>query len=795
MNGEPARALDSYDEALRLKPESLAALSQAAAVAESERALERSLSYWMRARKLSPDDPEILLGFGRVCLKMNLLEDAEPALTRAASLKPDDIPYQYTLAAVKVGKRQFESAQTLLESLVAKRPADAQLHYALGSVLYIRGRLAEAAERLKESARLNPDQARLALLPRTRRAGSGQRQGGHRAAGNAAAPPSRARAVARGPGWTADERQRYPEAETPAPRGDASERWRRIGNRTGRQDEWRLLRGSGRLRPGIALGGGPTLRCRRAVHRHHPDRRRRLSSTSIPPPRTSTCSRPWAAAWPCSTTTTTAAWICSSRTARGSTIRCRRGSGPTNRTRDSGTACTGRSSDGTFVDVTEKAGLSGMPQNASTAWASRSATTTTTASRISTSPATAATRSIATTATARSPTSPASAGVGGGGWSASAGFFDYDNDGRLDLFVTRYVDWSFQKNRYCGEKKPGYRAYCHPDNFEAATNILYRNNGDGTFTDVSAKAGIAGAAGQGPRRGVRRLRRRRLRRTSTWPTTRCSRFLFHNNGDGTFTEVGLLAGVGFNEDGKTFAGMGVDFADYDNDGQPDIVVTDLSNERYRLFRQNGDGSFRDVTNASGVGGATLPFSGWSTRFFDYDNDGWKDLFVAQGHVMDTIEKTVAQPELPAAAAAAAQRARAVSSGSWPGDAFQKDWAGRGAAFGDLDNDGDIDVVVSNVGQKAVVLRNDGGNAQNWLAIRTVGTTIEPRRHRLPGEGRVRRPGLTQYFTDHHRGRLPVGERQAAAGRARRRRHGEARRDSLAVGRRPDIRERQGRDRR
>src|SRR5206468_10543183 len=116
-------------------------------------------------------------------------------------------------------------------------------------------------------------------------------------------------------------------------------------------------------------------------------------------------------------------------------------------------------------------------------------------------------------------------------------------------------------------------------------------------------------------------------------------FLFHNGGNGTFSEVGLLVGVGFNEDGKTFAGMGADFADYDNDGRPDIVVTDLSNERYMLFRNNGDGTFRDVTNQSGVGGATLAFAGWSTRFLDYDNDGWKDLFVAQSHVMDTIEKT------------------------------------------------------------------------------------------------------------------------------------------------------------
>ena len=209
--------------------------------------------------------------------------------------------------------------------------------------------------------------------------------------------------------------------------------------------------------------------------------------------------------------------------------------------------------------------------------------------------------------------------------------------------------------------------------------------------------------------------------------------LFHNNGNGTFTEEGLLVGVGFNEDGKTFAGMGVDFADYDNDGRPDVVVTDLSNERYRLFRQGGDGSFQDATNASGVGAATLAFAGWSTGFFDYDNDGWKDVFVAQGHVMDTIEKTAPnlrylQPPL------LLRNESGRFSRVQPGEVFQGEWAGRGAAFGDLDDDGDVDVVVSNVGQRALVLRNDGGNRGRWLGIRTIGTTLEPRRHRLPREG-------------------------------------------------------------
>jgi enediyne biosynthesis protein E4 len=401
-----------------------------------------------------------------------------------------------------------------------------------------------------------------------------------------------------------------------------------------------------------------------------------------------------------------------------------------------------QSPDGRFIDVTEKAQITGMPQNhygmgaavgdydndgfediyvtgygADTLYRNNG------------------------DGTFRDVTSRA--GVAASGWSASAGFLDYDNDGKLDLFVTRYVEWSFEKNRYCGEKKPGYRAYCHPDNFDGTTDLLYHNNGDGTFSDVSAKAGIQRFVGKGL--GVSFADYDNDGFMDIYVANdSVQSFLFHNNGDGTFTEVGLVAGVGFNEDGKTFAGMGVDFADYDNDGRPDIVVTDLSNERYMLFRQNADGSFRDVTNSTGLGGATLSFSGWSTRFFDYDGDGWKDLFVAQGHVMDTIEKTAPnlkylQPPL----LLRNESARFVRVDA--GDVFQKEWAGRGAAFGDLDNDGDVDIVLSNVGQQAVVLRNDGGNRNSWLQIRTVGT-----RSNHDGIGcRVKvvsASGGTQYFT-------------------------------------------------
>ena len=336
------------------------------------------------------------------------------------------------------------------------------------------------------------------------------------------------------------------------------------------------------------------------------------------------------------------------------------------------------------------------------------------------------------------------AGVKGGDWSASAGFFDYDNDGKLDLFVTRYVDWTFKTNRYCGEKPPnGVRAYCHPDNYDGLTNILYHNNGDGTFTDVSEKAGIANPHGKGL--GVSFADYEGDGFTDVFvanDSVQC--FLYHNNRNGTFSEVGLLAGVGYNEDGKTFAGMGIDFSDYDNDGLPDIVVTDLSNERYMLFRNDGTGTFRDVTNSSGIGSATLAFSGWSTHLFDYDNDGWKDLFVAQSHVMDTIERT--SPNLRYLEPPLLLRnvsghfVRVIA-----GETFQRDWAGRGAAFGDIDNDGDIDLVVSNLGQKAYILRNDGGNRNNWIGIQTVGT-----KSNRDGIGArikvVSASGMTQYFT-------------------------------------------------
>jgi len=307
------------------------------------------------------------------------------------------------------------------------------------------------------------------------------------------------------------------------------------------------------------------------------------------------------------------------------------------------------------------------------------------------------------------------ASVGAGGWTTSAGFVDYDNDGRLDLFVCRYLEWSFEAERSCGDRNPGGRSYCHPDNYKGVTSLLYRNNGDGTFIDVSQQTGIASQDGKAL--GVAFADYD----ADGWidiyvANDSVQSFLYRNLKGRAFEEVAVSAGVGFNEDGKTFAGMGVDFSDFNNDGRPDILVTDLSNERYMLYRNNGDGTFTEVTNATGLGAATLPYSGWSTRLLDTDNDGWKDIFVAQGHVMDTIERTspnlrYKQPPLLLRNI----RGRFEQAGD-----FGTPRAGRGAAFGDIDNDGDIDIVVTNLSDKAIVFRNDSERSQAWTRIELMG---------------------------------------------------------------------------
>jgi hypothetical protein len=306
------------------------------------------------------------------------------------------------------------------------------------------------------------------------------------------------------------------------------------------------------------------------------------------------------------------------------------------------------------------------------------------------------------------------------GFLTSAGFLDYDHDGNLDLFVCRYMQWSFASNIYCGNKGEGGRSYCHPDNFKPISNLLFRNNGDGTFTDATLSSKVGESAGKGLGLAFADFNNDGLIDINV-ANDSYQQFLFKNLGKGVFEEMGVLAGTGYTEDGKSFAGMGTDFADIDDDGFPDIVTTALSNESYAYFHNNGDESFTYATLISSLGELTRLLAGWGMRIFDYDNDGSKDLFLANSHVMDNIEKT--QPHLrylqkPLLLKRNGKKFQDVSPAS--GEVFQQVWASRGASFGDLDNDGDIDIVVSNCNGPAYVIRNDGGSRNHWIGLELQG---------------------------------------------------------------------------
>ena len=311
-------------------------------------------------------------------------------------------------------------------------------------------------------------------------------------------------------------------------------------------------------------------------------------------------------------------------------------------------------------------------------------------------------------------------GVGGGGWSTSAGWFDYDRDGRLDLFVARYMEWNFDiGSLYCGELRPGYRAFCHPNNFKGVTNILYHQRADGTFEDVSVKAQIADPEGKGLGVAFADFDGDGLMDVFV-ANDSVRQSLYRNKGDGTFEDIALSAGAGYDENGKTFAGMGVDAADYDNDGLPDLFITTLSNETYPLYHNNGDGTFTYTTNTSGVGQITLLYSGWGTHFLDADNDGWRDIFAAQSHVLDTIEKTSSYLKYKQTPLLMRNTGKGfVNVSQSAGQAFNIPVVARGAAFADIDNDGDTDIVVSVLDGPPLILRNDG-TKNHWLGVALVG---------------------------------------------------------------------------
>ncbi len=310
------------------------------------------------------------------------------------------------------------------------------------------------------------------------------------------------------------------------------------------------------------------------------------------------------------------------------------------------------------------------------------------------------------------------AGVGGSGWSTSAAWVDLDGDGFLDLVVLRYLDWDFD-DIWCGEHKEGYREFCHPDHFKPVAPLVFHNNKDGTFTEIAEKVGLS-KPGKGL--GVAIADYDRDGHIDLFVANdSMPEFLYHNKGDGTFEDVGLASGVAVDIDGRTYAGMGVDFADYNNDGWPDIVVTDLANQRYALYQNNGDGSFSYTSQSVGIGQMTLSHSGWGVRFFDFDNDGWKDLLVAQGHDLDTVELNSPNLHYREPMLLAHNTGHGfVDVSAQSGSVFHQPWVARGMAIGDLDNDGRLDAVVTTNDGSVHILHNEASTRNHWLLLNLIG---------------------------------------------------------------------------
>jgi hypothetical protein len=311
-----------------------------------------------------------------------------------------------------------------------------------------------------------------------------------------------------------------------------------------------------------------------------------------------------------------------------------------------------------------------------------------------------------------------SGGVGGAGWSTSAAWVDLDNDGLLDLVVLRYLEWNFT-DVWCGEHREGYRSYCHPDFFPPVAPLVYHNDGQGHFHEVSKQLGLA-KPGKGL--GIALADYDHDGKTDLFVANDSMiEFLYHNKGNGQFEETGLASAVGVDGDGRTYAGMGVDFADYNNDCRPDLIVTDLANQRYALYENEGDGSFSYSSFKTGLAAITMTHSGWGVRFFDYDNDGWKDLMVAQGHDLDTVELNYPNLRYKEPLLLLRNTGKGfldVSADS--GAAFQKPWVGRGLATGDIDNDGRVDAVVTTNDGPVHILRNETETSNHWLVLNLVG---------------------------------------------------------------------------
>ena len=304
-------------------------------------------------------------------------------------------------------------------------------------------------------------------------------------------------------------------------------------------------------------------------------------------------------------------------------------------------------------------------------------------------------------------------------WSVGAGWFDYNNDGNLDLFVVNYCVWEVNKDPYCHVKN-GVRGYCHPKLYAPLHDTLYRNNGDGTFTDVSEETGISAHMGKGMSVSFADYDADGFLDAFVANDT-TPEFLFHNLGGKKFEEVGTQAGVAYAPDGLALSGMGSDFIDVNNDGRPDIWYTAVEHESFPLLINQGGGEFDDLTQESGLR-STNGMSGWGNGIFDFDNDGWKDLFVARANVLDNISVLGNRqyPE-PNSLFRNLGNGKFVDVGSSAGPDFQALAAHRGVAFGDLFNDGHIDAVVSVLGGPVEILRNVSETGNHWILLKLVGT--------------------------------------------------------------------------
>jgi hypothetical protein len=315
----------------------------------------------------------------------------------------------------------------------------------------------------------------------------------------------------------------------------------------------------------------------------------------------------------------------------------------------------------------------------------------------------------------------AAAGVGAKTFSTGALWFDYDRDGKLDLFVTNYVDWTLEKDRFCSLDGT-HKSYCTPEAYKGRSPTLYHNRGNGTFEDVTRKAGVEDPTAKGL--GIAMLDYD----ADGWPDllvtndTQPNR-LFRNARNGTFTDVGMTAGVAFDEAGVARAGMGVDAADFDGSGRPGIVIGNFSNQMMTLYANEGKGLFIDEAAASSIGRASIQTLTFACFFFDADLDGLLDIFAANGHVADdinTVQPKITYAEPPHLFRNLGSRFFEPISDK-VGDAFRQPAVARGAAYADIDNDGDLDLLITTNNGPARLLRNDGGNRNHMLRVKAVGT--------------------------------------------------------------------------